>query len=126
MKLTTLTSLPARRVALAVWVVLLLVGSMLPTRVVGPAMPHIPHFDKLLHIGGYAIFCVLAVWALPGRHLLWLAAGVFAFGVMIEFIQPLTGRSRDVMDALANGVGVAAGLLLVWLLWKARRRRSPQ
>jgi VanZ family protein len=124
--LTSLTSLPARRAALAVWVVLLLVGSMLPPRVIVPAMPHIPNFDKLLHVGGYAIFCVLALWALPGRGWLWLALGVFAFGAMIEMIQPLTGRSRDVMDALANGVGVAAGLLAAQLLWGQLTRRKAK
>ena len=126
MNLTTLTSLPVRRAALAVWIVLLLVGSMLPPRVIAPAMPHVPNFDKLLHMGGYAIFCVLAVWALPGRGRLWLAAGVFAFGAMVEMIQPLTGRSRDVMDALANGVGVAAGLLAVWLIWARRNRANAK
>ena len=116
MKLTGLTSLPARRAALAVWVVLLLVGSMLPPRVISPAMPRVPHFDLLLHFGGYGIFCFLAVWAWPGRRQLWLAAAVFAFGILIEAVQPLTGRTMSALDATANGVGVAVGLLAVRLL----------
>lgn len=120
MKLTRLTSLPARRAALAVWVVLLMVGSMLPPRVIAPAMPHVPHFDLLLHFGGYSVFCFLAVWALPGRRRLWLAAAVFAFGILIEVIQPLTGRTMSGLDATANGVGVVVGLLATRLARPAR------
>lgn len=72
--------------------------------------------DKLLHFfayglmsGGFAL--LLRRW--PGR--LWAALGVAAYGVLLEYLQGLTGyRMFDPADMLANGAGVLAGLILGW------------
>ncbi len=72
--------------------------------------------DKLLHFiayglmsGGFAL--LLRRW--PTR--LWAALGVVAYGVLLEYLQGLTGyRLFDPADMLANGVGAVAGLVLGW------------
>ena len=116
-------SLRARRAALAVWVAMIVVGSMLRPRTIASVMPHFHHADLLLHAGGYAILGLLAVWAWPGQGRLRMATGVVLFGVLIELIQPITGRTTSGGDALANPVGVAGGLLAEWLVRRARRGR---
>ena len=118
-----LSSLPARRAALAVWLVAIVVGSMVRPRAIASVMPHFHHADWLLHAGGYAVLCLLAVWAWPGQGRLRVAAGVVLFGVLIELLQPLTGRTTSGWDALANTAGVACGLLAQWLMRRRRRAR---
>ncbi len=81
-----------------------------------PAPPD-PDFeinDKVLH---FAMYFILTAWFAqlfaPGKHLVVYALCFFVMGVVLEFGQGLTDeRSTSLFDALANGAGIAAGLLL--------------
>ena len=69
--------------------------------------------DKLAHV---LIYLVLSGWfsLIAARtELLWrVFSGLIAYGLLIEVLQGLTDyRSYEIADALANGVGVAIGLL---------------
>lgn len=67
--------------------------------------------DKVEHGLAYAAWGVVLGFALAGRRrpfLLALLIGVL-FGGLIELLQPLTGRHGDVLDLLADAVGVGAG-----------------
>lgn len=78
-----------------------------------------PHgFDKVEHFSTYA---VLAIWftGLIRRERYWLVAtSLLALGLAMEFGQYLmhAGRDGDPFDMAANTAGVAAGLMLAWLL----------
>jgi len=81
--------------------------------------------DKWLHAGGYAVLTALVAAAvLPRtrrRHLAVLVA-VVGYGALVELLQvPVTGRSGDPVDALANAVGAVLALAL-W--WGVVRRRA--
>jgi len=65
--------------------------------------------DKIIHFSGY--FILSATFALALRPLLLVPglAGLVGVGVAIEFLQRHTGRQFDVMDMVANAIGVASG-----------------
>jgi VanZ family protein len=78
-----------------------------------PAPPAIGVGDKLSHLLAYALlsgwFCLLA------RHRVALAcsiAALIAYGMMIEWLQGLTGyRYAEWGDVIANGAGCLLGAL---------------
>jgi VanZ family protein len=123
---------PARPVQIALWcgawgsVAAALVLSLAPRPSQDPAIAA----DKLLHVGGYGVmtllFLLAAVW-LPGRATgrladrgTWVVASVVAFGLAIEALQPLVGRTAELLDGAANALGAALG----WVLWAAARPRA--
>ena len=80
------------------------------------------HYDKLLHLAEYGVFAWL--WGMtllairPGarRRTLWIAlvlAG-FTWGAFDEWYQGFFGRSQDVNDWLADGLGAAAAALALF------------
>lgn len=77
----------------------------------------LPTSDKLLHMLAYtalALSARLAYPTAPRALVLWLA--LMAFSIAIEFGQMLVpGRSCDVLDMLANGIGLLVGLTLYHL-----------
>ena len=68
-------------------------------------------FDVVLHALAYALICACAVIR---RRTVWSALLMFAsvvlFGFLIEFIQPLFGRSLEFRDLVANIIGSTTGL----------------
>ncbi len=115
-----------------VWTALVLLGCWLP----GPRLPlpeqgwKLPHLDKLVHLlmfGGFAFF-----WLLAGRvdsRRLWTVALVgVALAVITELGQahPAVRRDPSVLDALADTLGVALGLVAAWRLagWLAAQPRG--
>ena len=105
------------------------IGTIVLSLVPAEVLAGVSASDKLLHASAYAAitccFLLAAVWR-PGRGngvfprsapiILGCAAGM---GVAIEFIQMGFDRHADLRDALADG----AGILAVWGVWLAIRRR---
>lgn len=81
-------------------------------------------WDKALHFTAYfglALMTTIAVRA--DRRALWWALGLVAMGGTLEILQGLTGRDADILDELANTLGVLTGLGIGWAgiaLLKAR------
>lgn len=74
----------------------------------------VPGLDKAVHVGLFAVTVWALLWVLPARvavALMVLQAGVSEW-VQSRFIP---GRSGDVWDLVADGVGIAAG----WWGWRA-------
>ena len=67
------------------------------------------HADKLAHA---LTFLLLALWFAGLYRSLWaIAAGLLAYGALIELCQLMTGyRSADWIDMAANTAGIIAGL----------------
>ena len=95
-----------------------LVASLVPTT----SLPQVTLSDKIEHFIAYALLAALGAKAFPGRP--WLLAIVLAVnGIGVEFLQQAmgVGRRGEVLDALANTLGIAAGLGLIWLMRRRER-----
>jgi len=71
------------------------------------------NIDKALHVG---TFLVLSLWfsGLYRKSSYWkIAAGLLAFGLMIEVCQRAVGyRSAEWMDLVADATGILLGLMI--------------
>jgi VanZ family protein len=78
-----------------------------------PATPNIGGSDKLGHFLAYVMLSMTFSILIRQRlSLWWVLFGLIAFGVLMEYLQGLTGyRYADPEDALANSLGVVFGLL---------------
>lgn len=78
-----------------------------------PATPNIGGSDKLGHFLAYALLSIVFSLIIQQRKSLWrILFGLIAFGILMEYLQGLTGyRYADSEDALANSAGVVSGLL---------------
>ena len=75
--------------------------------------PDIGTSDKVLHFTTYCSLSAGFTTLVRFNHqLLWVAVGLILYGILIEFLQNLTGyRYMEVADMLANSAGVFCGLL---------------
>lgn len=99
---------------LAAFVLAVAVLSMLPESfLLSRSIP--PTWQDLGHIPTYALLFVCATVVLSERGLgrwqapLAAAALCLALGLLLEFLQPLTGRTLSALDMLRNLIGVSAG-----------------
>jgi len=108
--------------ALATLVMLALIlwpKTWLPAREASPRL--VPHADKLIHFGLFAV-CGGLWMAAGGRRLVPVVLTVgLVLAVATEYVQgfPLISRDPDPLDALADSVGVIAAVL-VWRPWRDR------
>lgn len=73
--------------------------------------------DKALHATMYLLMMTTWVWALKnirGLSLLKIAVFIFCFGTVIEVLQGVLpfGRAFDLLDVLANAIGICVGSVL--------------
>jgi hypothetical protein len=103
---------------LLVWLALVFVASSIPGRDM-PAASFF-RFDKLIHA---AVYAVLGALAYRGSGRVWVALAIaLAWGASDELHQSFVpGRSPELLDLVADGVGGAVGALLAHL-WTSRRR----
>lgn len=107
----------------AFWACLLgvVVLSLTPVQQLPPQVLNL--WDKAQHAGGFAVLTLLGLWAYPQRAVTLLAA-MLALGAGIEVAQAATGwRYGDVLDWVADAVGVAAAYT-VWRLLQVVCGRS--
>ncbi|MDP3494045.1 MAG: hypothetical protein Q8R82_13105 [Hyphomonadaceae bacterium] len=78
---------------------------------VGPP-PAIPFQDKIFHVVMFACLTGPGVLVLPRRYLWFWLAHMVALGAGIEIVQSRgdEGRSGDVLDLVADCVGIAAAV----------------
>jgi len=98
-----------------------------------PAPPHLnlEQGDKLGHFAAYALVTLWFAQLYAGlRQRIWLALGMVALGIALEYAQRATGyRSFEVADMVADALGVAIGWLLApprlpnFLAWAEKRLR---
>jgi VanZ family protein len=76
-------------------------------------LPKVAVSDKLEHALSYFVLAILGSFAFrERRRLLYLFILLCAMGGVIELLQAFSpGRSPDLIDAIANGTGAAAGVL---------------
>ena len=112
------TSLTQRRWAFWLGVVVVLaLALMRPTHF----MPS-TGWDKANHALAFAVLTLLGCLSYPGRGIRVLL-GLFAYGILIEVLQTLTGyRTGEVLDVVADTAGIALGWQVMALTRRAGRR----
>jgi len=85
--------------------------------------------DKVAHFGIYLVLALLGGWVVLRRgrrlDLSWAARWAVVYAVYAaadELTQPLSNRTCDFRDWLADMTGVAAALALLWALGRSRSR----
>jgi len=92
-----------------------------------PEVP--PGGDKIEHFSAYALLAAAAVQLLSARiAVLRAGVGLVAMGIALEIAQGLftTTRQMDVHDALANTLGVLAGLSTALMPWRDALLRADR
>jgi VanZ family protein len=121
------------RLWLGVWVAAVL--SVVALSLMPPApLPELPSGgDKVEHFLAYGLLAMGAVQLFATRAAwLLLAVGLVAMGVGLEYAQGAytDNRMQDPFDALANTLGVIAGLATAWTplrdAWLRVERRFPR
>ena len=111
------------RTATLIWSVVMAWLAFRPVAAIETGLP----WDKANHAAAFVVLTVLAGLGWPRSPGIARVAILLAAGVMIELVQglPQIGRDADVWDVVADGVGIAAGLvLLAWALKRASRLRE--
>lgn len=75
----------------------------------------IPVSDKVLHGAAFYILASMLFIALPRNRRLDIAFGLLAIAGSSELLQGLAGRDADVMDFLADGVGIYMAVAPIWV-----------
>lgn len=84
-------------------------------------------WDKLQHALGFAVLAGLGLLAFPARYR-FIAGLLLVLGAAIEVAQSATGwRQGDVADWVADAVGIACGMALLWVFKRlvASRLQTP-
>jgi VanZ family protein len=114
------------------WTVVILALCWIPRIYLGaiehsPKPLFVPNFDKLVHLGIFAVFAVL--WMRVGsssRRGWWVLLAGVALAVVSELGQdlPIVNRDANLADGLADTVGVILGLLAFGLARKLLEKRA--
>ncbi|MEE8169399.1 MAG: VanZ family protein [Phycisphaerae bacterium] len=120
--------LRARRAILGAYTIFLVSLTHLP-RTAAAAIP-IQVWDKAAHASAYAVLGFLAIWSFGGacgswRMRRWAVtfAALAVFAVLDEITQPLVGRHTELLDGVADILGVAIGMpVSAW--WNMRQRQG--
>lgn len=105
-----------------IWLFIILFLSTLQVpKIPGNRLINIPHFDKLVHFSLYFIGVSFWLFDYYKKKGLWnnivfmviISWGVL-YGILMEVLQKVVvqNRSGDILDALANTVGVLTAFLL--------------
>ncbi len=110
------------RLLASLWLLVITILFLLP----GSALPKndmiIPHFDKYVHFGFFAV--LLFLWRIhlePAiKYSFFLLLLGFVYGLGIEIIQHylIANRSFDMGDVLADMAGAVVGVLAWWYIKK--------
>jgi VanZ family protein len=117
----------SRRVSIVLFVVVLLavLGLSLyprPEQVLG----RLSVYDKAGHLAAYVVlgYCAARAIGKPGRVPFVLAvASCAALGGLVEVIQPLVGRRRELADFLVDLAGAVVGVAVAHVIARLRRPR---
>ncbi len=101
------------------WGAVIIYLSLLPSGAGILTLFGIPHFDKVLHAGGYGLLAFLSAFASykasgPSSMRTWTIIGIcVAMGCLLEAGQYYmhAGRSFETWDMLANAIGGIGGVL---------------
>ena len=110
----------------AFWAAVALVGTLSLAPVTELPEPVLNTWDKAQHAGGFLMLTLLGGLAYPKPRAKVLI-GLLAYGALIEVAQSATGwRNGDLLDLLADAVGVGLGALVLAIPLPRSQRSRPQ
>ncbi len=120
-------SLQNIRIAYFIWaagMIAVIILSLMPP---GQNLP-LSHFasDKIRHFICYALLAFAACQAgRDWKRRIHMCIVTFFISVLIEFLQPYTGRDFEVLDMLANLSGILTGISITFILlrWQQAHAR---
>ena len=80
-----------------------------------PITLHVPASDKAQHLLTFAALMLIAASAYPRARLVPLGLALSGFGGLIELVQPKFQRSGELLDWVADSVGILLALLGIWV-----------
>lgn len=83
----------------------------------GSDLPQLPTSDKVKHAFTYAVLALWFAGLYPRSRYVWIGVLLFILGVTIEWAQGVMalGRESELLDVVANTVGIVIGLTLAGL-----------
>ena len=120
-----IASLTRQRLWLAAFwgaMALTFVSAELPTEYA----PALNIWDKAAHFGTFFVLASLGAFSYPARPFRVVGASLTAFGVLIELVQalPLIHRDAELLDVVADVLGIAAALIPLRLFGLPKYRRA--
>lgn len=108
--------------ATLVWACAIAVGSLLSSAPPADSILPVAHADLVAHavLYGTLTFLIASLLRPGARRLAAAAGGAFAFGLVLECIQPFTGRTFDLLDLAANATGALLGAAAAAVLLRHR------
>jgi VanZ family protein len=93
---------------------IMIAGAVLASLLPAQKLPITGVSDKLEHACAYMVLALWFAGVYPRSRYAFIALGLFAMGVVIEWAQGAMnlGRQSDIRDVLANSTGIAVGLTL--------------
>lgn len=86
-------------------------------------LKHLARNDKILHFAAYGVLALPLVLKKPNYWLLLLVGYGLCSGV-IELIQPYAHHRTDIMDVLANVLGLVSGSIVAFVInWMFPERK---
>jgi VanZ family protein len=80
-----------------------------------PGAPPVMGGDKIAHLATFAFLTVWFLGIFEMRAAPRVAAGLIAYGILMELLQSLTPyRYADPYDVLSDAIGIGAGWLLAY------------
>lgn len=77
-------------------------------------------WDKANHFIAFFVLYILLTFAYKNLSIIIKILLLIAFGLQIEIVQELTGRSAfSGLDMFADSVGILIGIVVVWILKKS-------
>jgi VanZ family protein len=79
--------------------------------------------DKVAHLLSYALLAFLYLWARHARSrtdILLALLILLAYGIFDELHQPFVGRTCELADFIADGIGIGLGIG-VWIIFNRFR-----
>lgn len=76
----------------------------------------IPHLDKVLHFGAYAILCFIALKSRLFKNAILAVMFVIAVGLLMETFQGVMGIGRTA--SLADFIANSCGAIVSFLIWR--------
>lgn len=117
--------LAAHRWVGLLWSAIILILCLVPSSGI-PRTPVIPFFDKIVHMGIFAIWSFTWTGHYRRRRAIILLTGI-GLGLLIEFLQEAMkmGRSFEWLDLAADATGALAGILLYGFLYREPTTGKP-
>lgn len=120
-------SLLLRRIFSILWTILILIGCSLPGKDI-PKVNIFEHFDKVVHFVFFFIYFMLWFFTInksfKNSIILLLISIIYGFSIELYQMNFVKGRSFDVWDGVADGIGALAALIFLHNIIKPEAKNN--